>query len=105
MPSLPPQMIMSLPVHSALCRNLAMVALTVLVAVQLSVAGSYLPPVLKVGGFEKWNPPHIIISLPVHTALWPSRATGAFTIVVGVQVSSEQSSATEISGSVYVVSG
>jgi hypothetical protein len=42
-------------------------ALVVLVAVQVSVLGLYLPPV-----FTKVlpsNPPHTIISLPVHTAV------------------------------------
>jgi len=41
-------------------------AFVVLVAVQLSVIGSYLPPV-----FEKIPtfPPQTIISLPVHTAV------------------------------------
>src|SRR5882724_12307579 len=72
-----------------------------LVAVQLSVAGSYLPPVFKVGGFKKLNPPQMIISLPVQTALWPSRAEGAFTIVVGAQLSVAHSKE-EISGSLYI---
>ena len=39
----------------------------VLVAVQLSVLGLYLPPVLKTLG--KLTPPQTIISLPVHTAV------------------------------------
>src|SRR5438093_1309038 len=104
--SLPPQIIMSLPVHSAVCRNRAAGKFIVPVTVQLSVVGLYLPPVLRGGALiPPPTPPQIIISLPVHTALWPRRAAGAFTMVVGVQVSSEQSSATEISGSVYVASG
>ena len=37
-----------------------------LVAVQVSVAGSYLPPVLK--KTLPFHPPQIIISLLVHTA-------------------------------------
>ena len=43
-------------------------ALVVLVAVQLSVLGLYLPPVFKQ---EKLSscPPQTIISLPVHTAV------------------------------------
>ena len=41
-------------------------ALEVLVAVQLSVVGSYLPPVLNSEG----SPPQTIISLPAHTAVW-----------------------------------
>ena len=39
----------------------------VLVAVQLSVPGLYLPPVLKISGGS--HPPQTIISLPVHTAV------------------------------------
>ena len=43
----------------------ALGALVVLVAVQLSVLGLYLPPV-----FRSWeSPPQTIISLPVHTAV------------------------------------
>jgi hypothetical protein len=77
-----------------------------LVAVQLSVAGLYLLPVFVFGGVEKLAPPQTIISLPVQTALWPSRAVGAFTIVVGVQLSSPvQSNGAEISGSLYAASG
>ena len=40
----------------------------VLVAVQLSVPGLYLPPVLKIL-FGGSHPPQTIISLPVHTAV------------------------------------
>ena len=43
----PPQTIISLPVHAAVCSFRAVGALVVLVAVQLSVLGLYLPPVLK----------------------------------------------------------
>ena len=43
----PPQTIISLPVHTAVCDCRAAGALVVLVAVQLSVLGLYLPPVLK----------------------------------------------------------
>ena len=39
----------------------------VLVDVQLFVTGSYLPPVLKT--LPPLNPPQMIISLPVHTAV------------------------------------
>jgi hypothetical protein len=41
--------------------------LVVLVAVQLSVPGLYLPPVLK--SLPLLVPPQTIISLPVHTAV------------------------------------
>ena len=45
-------------------------ALVVLVAIQLSVVGLYLPPVFKyVGPLEHPNPPQTIISLPVQTAV------------------------------------
>jgi hypothetical protein len=42
-------------------------ALVVLVAVQLSVPGLYLPPVFK--GPLKLPPPQTIITLPFHTAV------------------------------------
>ena len=42
-------------------------ALVVLVAVQLSVLGLYLPPVFK--KLMPANPPQTIISLPVQTAV------------------------------------
>jgi hypothetical protein len=60
-------------------------ALLVLVAVQLSVLGLYLPPVLKETG--KRPPPQTIISLPVQTAVWPARASGALIMLVAVQLS------------------
>jgi hypothetical protein len=68
----PPQTIISLPVHTAVCCNRPAGALVVLVAVQLSVAGSYLPPVLN--ALAASAPPQTIISLPVHTAVWPDSA-------------------------------
>jgi hypothetical protein len=43
----PPQTIISLPVHTAVCNVRASAALVVLVGVQLSVLGLYLAPVLK----------------------------------------------------------
>ena len=64
-PPLPPQTIISLSVHTAVCWYRAEGTLIKLVAVQLSVLGSYLPPVLKRPG----HPPQTIISLPVHTAV------------------------------------
>ena len=66
LPSVPPQAIISLPVHTAVWEKRAAGALVVLVAVQLSVPGLYLPPVLK--RFELALPPQTIISLPVQTA-------------------------------------
>ena len=44
----PPQTIISLPVQTAVWKSRAEGALVVLVAVQLSVLGLYLPPVLKI---------------------------------------------------------
>jgi hypothetical protein len=59
-------MIISLPVHTAVCQYRAW-RFEGLVAVQLSAAALYLPPVLKkpLG----LTPPQTIISLPVHTAV------------------------------------
>jgi hypothetical protein len=49
------------------CKSRAEGALVVLVGVQLFVPGLYLPPVLKT--LAPSNPPQMIISLPVHTAV------------------------------------
>jgi hypothetical protein len=57
----------------------------VLVAIQVSVTGLYFPPV-----FRKVLPlysPQIIISLPVQTAVWLARASGALVALVAVQLS------------------
>ena len=56
----------------------------VLVAVQLSIIGLYLPPV-----FKKLppKPPQTIISLVVQTAVCASRAEGALAMLVAIQVS------------------
>jgi hypothetical protein len=59
--------------------------LAVLVAVQLSVLGLYLPPVFRL--LLPLYPPQTIISLPVHTAIWLARASGAFVVLVAVQLS------------------
>jgi hypothetical protein len=61
----PPQMTISLPVQTAVCKYRALGASLALVAVQLSVLGLYLPPVFK---SVSPDPPHTIISLPHHTA-------------------------------------
>src|SRR5437667_12755568 len=45
----------------------------------------FLPPVLRINGLL--NPPHIIISLPVQTAVWLDRAEGALVVLVAVQLS------------------
>ena len=59
-------------------------ALVVLVAIQLSVLGLYLPPVFKP---RHGSPPQTIISLPVQTAVCKYRAEGALVVLVGVQLS------------------
>ena len=64
----PPQIIISLPVHTAVCAARASGALVVFVAIQLSVSELYLLPVFKKVG-PLTSPPQIIISLPVHTAV------------------------------------
>jgi hypothetical protein len=61
-------MVISLPVHTAVCSSRASGASAVLVAVQLSVLGLYLPPVFK-SPMLMLSPPHTIISLPAHTAV------------------------------------
>jgi hypothetical protein len=55
-----------------------------LVACQLSVIGSYLLPVFRKDAKSKM-PPQIIISLPVHTAVWKLLCDGPN--AVGVQLS------------------
>jgi hypothetical protein len=62
----PPQTIISLPVQTAVCSSRPVGALVVLLAVQLSVLGSYLPPVFESSVTS--TPPQTIISLPVQTA-------------------------------------
>src|SRR4029077_12226147 len=97
----PPQTIISLPVHTAVCPLRAVGALVVLVAVQLSVLGSYLPPVFK--AMEVLLTPQTIISLPVQTAGGRVRSAGTFVILVGVQVPSmHPPEAPAITGSVYL---
>jgi hypothetical protein len=59
--------------------------LVVLVAVQLSMPGLYLPPVLKT--LTPFHPPQMIISPSVHTAVCWNRAVGALVVLVAVQVS------------------
>ena len=78
-------MIISLPVHTAVCESRGEGELIVLVAVQLSVVGLYLPPVFKRLPLSPSNPPQTIISVPVHTAVLSDRAAGALTVLVGSQ--------------------
>src|SRR5215510_5218603 len=79
-------MIMLLPVHTAVWDSRPTGALVVVVAVQLSVTGLYLPPVFTSPSI-KLNPPHTIISVPVHTAVGSSRGAGAFAVLVAIQLS------------------
>ncbi len=59
----------------------------VVIVVQLSAPGLYLPPVFKKP--LPFCPPQMIISLPVQTAVWPLRAAGALVMLVAAQVSVE----------------
>jgi predicted hotdog family 3-hydroxylacyl-ACP dehydratase len=54
------------------------------VGVQVSLNGSYLPPVAVTYGLL---PPQTTMTLPVQTAVWYSRGNGALTVEVGAQVS------------------
>jgi hypothetical protein len=63
-PVVPPQTIIRLPVQTALCRYRPPGAPVVEVGVQLSLAGSYLPPVGCSG-----YPAQTTIELPVQTAV------------------------------------
>jgi hypothetical protein len=66
---IPPHTSISLPIQTAVCQSLPSGALpVVLVALQLSVSGLYLPPVFK-RATSVPPPPHTIISSPVHTAV------------------------------------
>ena len=82
----PPQMIISLPVHTAVWFCRACGALVMLVAIQLLVPGLYLPPVFKTL-ISVGVPPQTIISLPVHAAVCNSRPSGALVMLVAVQLS------------------
>ena len=80
----PPHTIISVPVQTAVWPSRASGALTVLVAVQVSVVGLYLPPVLKWQGKEfHFAPPQTIISLPVQTAVCSVLLAGALVVLVG----------------------
>ena len=79
-------MIMLLSVHTAVWDSRPTGALVVLVAIQLSVIGLYLPPVFTSPSI-KLNPPHTIISLPVQTAVGKARGAGAFAVLVAIQLS------------------
>ncbi len=59
----------------------------VLVTVQLFVPGLYFAPVSRSVLYVVSYPPQTIISLPVHTAVWDSRSSGALIVFVAVQLS------------------
>jgi len=82
----PPQTIISLLVQTAVWKFRASGALVVLVVVQVSLLGLYLPPVLRTLPPSP-TPPQTIISLPVHTAVCLERPAGALAVLVGVQLS------------------
>jgi hypothetical protein len=83
-PLAPPQTIIRLPVHTAVCALRPEGALLRLVAVHVFVLGLYFPPVLIAP--DTLTPPHTIISLPVQTAVCPLRAEGALVVLVAVQL-------------------
>src|SRR5262245_38469201 len=64
---LPPQTIISAPVHTAECPKPPNVGPVPATAVQRFATGSYRPPLFK--GELRLFPAQIIISLPVHTAV------------------------------------
>lgn len=76
----------SLVDYTAVCKCRAVGALVVVVAVQLSVPGLYLPPVLRKLSASSM-PPQMIISLPLQTAVKLYRAVGALPVVVAIQLS------------------
>src|SRR2546421_600818 len=82
---MPPQTIISVPVHTAVCWARQAGAFVLVVAIQLSALGLYLPPVFEQRLLS--SPPQTIISVPVHTAVWKSRPTGAFVVLVAIQLS------------------
>ena len=83
----PPQMIISMPIQIAECSDRASGTSVVLVALQLSVAGLYLPPVFRNPPTKGLNPAQTTISAPVHTAVCAVRSEGALVKVVAVQLS------------------
>src|SRR5206468_9975967 len=85
LPPTPPQTVITLPVHTAVGKYRPVGAPLVVVVVQLSVLGSYLPPVLKRPPLP--NAPQTIISLPAHTAFGNTRPMGALVVLVVVQLS------------------
>ena len=68
------------PVQIAVWPPRAEGAFVVDVGVQVSVEGSYRPPVLS-------PPPHTTMRPPVQIAVWPARSVGAFVKDVLLQLS------------------
>jgi hypothetical protein len=71
---------------TAVCPERALGAPTLLKAVHEFVFGEYIAPVPR-GPPDPSEPPHTIIRAPVHTAVWPTRGSGAPLVLVAVQVS------------------
>ena len=82
--SYPPQMIISFPVHIAVCSSRSDGALLVPVFAQLSFIGLYRPPLSNSPKLP--TPPQTIISLLVQTAVCETRAEGALMGLVPVHV-------------------
>src|SRR5436309_15982385 len=80
--STPHQTIISFPVQTLVWSQRGVGASVPDVGVQLSVTGSYRPPVLSEPNAD---PPHTTITLPVQTAVGTQRGAGAFAVDVGVQ--------------------
>jgi hypothetical protein len=69
-PLFPPQISISAPVQTAVCRKRAEGAFVTFIGAHVFVAGLYLPPVLSVMvQLSSRHPPQTSISLPVQTAL------------------------------------
>ena len=82
----PPQTIISLPVHTAVCPVRAEGALVVLVAVQLSVLGSYLPAGVKIAVMPVISAPDDHFAVGPHCRV-TDRASGALVVLVAIQLS------------------
>src|SRR5262245_45663856 len=101
-PSQPPQMTSSAPVHVPVKPNRAVRPVPRLVAVQVSVTGSWRPP-LPSTETGPW-PPHTIIRVPVQTAVGDMRSVGTFVRLVapvqefapGSKIAPEVSGETEL---------
>ena len=77
----PPQIIISLPVQTAVCPARADGALIVLTGTHASVTGLYLDPVFSDLMLFEFMPPQTIISLPVQIALCAARPKGMLLVL------------------------